>query len=293
MGSLAGMMYPPYRIEQANGILGNLDQRAVREIVSSLRETGFYIFHKKLPTEICDELMRFALTTPARPLQPKYVVPSTANGDDNGQILYDRQNPVAVWYYFDQQRIYENPVIQSLATDLSVLAVAQAYLSCQPIQDSVSMWWSTSMLNGTPDPVAAQLYHIDMDRLRFINFFIYLTDVNSETGPHCYVPKSNRNKPRALCRDGRISDQEIAEHYGEGAQVELTGSKGTILVVDTTGFHKGKPPQTRDRLIMQLLFTTSMFGQNYEKARINDKFSTSFLDQVARFKRTFSNLEPA
>jgi hypothetical protein len=45
--------------------------------------------------------------------------------------------------------------------------------------------------------------------------------------------------------------------------------------------------------MMQLLFTTSMFGQNYEKATINDKFSKSFLARAARFKRTFSNLEPA
>jgi hypothetical protein len=217
MGSLAGMMYPPYRIDQANGILGNLDQRAVREIVSSLRETGFYIFHKKLPTEICDELMRFALTTPARPFQTKYVVPSAANGDDNGQILYDRQNPVAVWYHFDQQRIYENPVIQPLATDLSVLAVAQAYLSCQPIQDSVTMWWSTSMLSGTPAP---------------LHQFFYL--------PH---RRQLRNRPPLLCPE--IQPEQTASalpgwtHLGPGDRRTLR-RRGPGRTHRIEGHHPGR-----------------------------------------------------
>ena len=45
--------------------------------------------------------------------------------------------------------------------------------------------------------------------------------------------------------------------------VEITGKTGTMLAVDTRGLHKGKPLEARDRLIFQVQFADSLFGQNY------------------------------
>ena len=60
---------------------------------------------------------------------------------------------------------------------------------------------------------AAQLFHFDMDRIRFLKVFIYLTDVGTENGPHVYVRGSHRSKPPAFFRDRRFSDAEVKRAF--------------------------------------------------------------------------------
>lgn len=48
---------------------------------------------------------------------------------------------------------------------------------------------------------------------------------------------------------------------------KIIGVKGTIAAVDTSGLHKGKLPVSKDRLIVQIEFTNSFFGQ-----KVNDLY---------------------
>jgi hypothetical protein len=91
-----------------------------------------------------------------------------------------------------------------------------------------------------------------------------MTDVDDGSGPHVFVQGSHKpGNPRAkemLSRGYvRISDDEIADVYGQENIVEFTGRRGTVLVVDTIGFHKGKAPLSNHRLIGQLVFSTPLF----------------------------------
>ena len=74
------------------------------------------------------------------------------------------------------------------------------------------MWWSVAG-NKQPDSAAAQLYHFDMDRIRWIKFFINLTDVTAENGPHCFIAGSQQTCgiPRHLLAKGytRLSDEPV------------------------------------------------------------------------------------
>lgn len=42
--------------------------------------------------------------------------------------------------------------------------------------------------------------------------------------------------------------------------MELRGKRGTILAVDTRGFHKGKPLEAGSRLMAQLIFAFPQFS---------------------------------
>ena len=59
----------------------------------------------------------------------------------------------------------------------------------------------------------------------------------------------------------RISDDEIAQVFGPDNVIELTGRKGTVIAVDTLGYHKGKAPQSGCRLVAQLEFATPLFAK--------------------------------
>ena len=76
--------------------------------------------------------------------------------------------------------------------------------------------------------------------------------------------------PQSMLRRGyvRLSDEEVLGHYGAARQVEFAAPRGTIIVEDTRGLHKGKAVSGRSRLILQLQFSNSLFGASYPKARL-------------------------
>ena len=110
----------------------------------------------------------------------------------------------------------------------------------------------------------AQLLREDRDRLSFLKFFMYLTDVDSLTGTHVYVKGSHRRIPWSLRADGRMTDSAVKEAGLWDNVTELHGLAGTIMAVDTIGLHKGKTPINSDRLALENEFSTSLFGMDYE-----------------------------
>ena len=214
--------YPKYTQVNPRGCLGELTQKDVNSIVQKIQQDGYYVHQCKLDRTIVEKLVKYAETTPSSSMED----------------LFDIRHPLSPIYKFDMQQLFEDENIQHLITDQSFMAIAQSYLGCKPILDLVSMWYSVAYDNKRTSE-AAQEYHFDMDRIKFLKFFIYLTDVNSDNGPHCYVKGSHIRKPKYLLSDGRKTDQEIYSYY-QGDCQEICGKAGTIIIADTRGFHKGK-----------------------------------------------------
>lgn len=262
MSRYLSMKQRPEKLTAPAGVLGELSDAKLKSIVSELRERGYHIFEQRLDLKLVDEIVGWARQTPVQ-----YLVLSDG-GERSGarysdeMILPDSERPVSPRYLFKSEQIVSMKRLQQLMFDQSLLAVAQAYLGSTPILDLIAMWWSLPF-GGKGLFEAAQMYHFDMDRLKFLKFFFYLTDVNRETGPHCYVKGSHRGLPRSLRKDGRFSDHEVESAFGKQVMIELEGPKGTIMAVDTRGLHKGKPLVNGERLIFQIEFANSMFGQNY------------------------------
>ena len=97
--------------------------------------------------------------------------------------MFDPTDVRAVRYDLDEADVVRSLAAQRLLADESLLAVAQEYLEAAPVQDMVAMWWSTAA-EEQPSSAAAQLYHFDLDRLRFLKVFVYLSDVDDSAGPH-------------------------------------------------------------------------------------------------------------
>ncbi|MBO9153622.1 phytanoyl-CoA dioxygenase family protein [Chitinophaga sp. GCM10012297] len=271
----------PYNFgNEVNGILGKLSRAEVKQVSRAVQRDGFYIFPQPLPPEKVTELVKFSRSTPAIPRMM----------DDKTPLVYDSAAPQSPIYDFPAQSLFESPLIQSLLTDESVLAVAQEYVGPRPVLDLVTMWWSTAVCGKVDLSQAAQLYHFDMDRIKFLKFFIYLTDVDSQNGPHCYVRQSQRIKPKPVRKDGRIKDEELMANYPKEDFVEITGKAGTILAVDTSGFHKGKPLEQGERLLFQMEFASSMFGQYYPPVKSNEEIEASFGEMAKKYDRTYKEI---
>jgi hypothetical protein len=281
------LFHRPTKLPPADSILGDVSDASVTRIVRDIETNGFHAFDPKLSAEIINSLQGFARSVPCQAIPVL-----SENGEGKGvdkSAPYGQHPDESPKYDIAQRDILANPTVQQLLMDSGLHRVAQGFLRCSPILDLLAMWWSRPF-GGGPSTEAAQLYHFDMDRIKFLKFFFYLTDVTPESGPHCYVRGSSKRKPAAILQDGRTPDEAIHKHYPQEALVEICGEAGSIIAVDTRGWHKGKPLTEGERLILQFEYTNSMFGQNYTKVALPKAASASFRDFVSAHPRMFQGL---
>lgn len=273
---------PPCDLSSPIGILGNMtDKKQLSFITNTLREQGYYVFQDKLPSDLCDQLLKYATSSPCtmRPM----------DGDGLGKpvdTIYHRHAPQATRYDFETQDLLHNLDVQKILADMSFVAVAQDYLGTKPVIDVLSMWWHTNFSNA-PDSAAAQYFHFDMDRPKWIKFFIYLTDVETTNGPHSFVAGSHKTGaiPSNLLQKGyaRLTDEEVAMNFNKKDVIEFNAPRGTIIAEDTRGLHKGKHVTEGDRLVLQIQFSNSLFGSYYPKVCLSDEMCEELKVNVARY----------
>jgi hypothetical protein len=263
----------PIKLPNYKGVLGDLSEKELKEITQTLETNGFYLFKQKLPADVIDRLYNFSLREQcfARRLD---------NEDVNApaiKIHYDPNNPISTVYDVVSEATNSNADIQAMLRDHSILAVAQSYLRTSPKVEPISLTWSAAF-GDKPQVNSAQLYHFDMDRFKWLKFFIFLTDVTIETGPHCFIRKSHQSGaiPQQLLKSGyvRHSDEEVLKHYPKEDIITFTAPAGTIIAEDTRGLHKGTHLIKGDRLLLQLQFSNSLFGcvlPSLKEAKIDDK----------------------
>ncbi len=232
---------------------------------SELKARGYALVEGAISRKTADELLALSQTTKG-----------SNRGMDSGKgyetdIYFNRGNPNTVRFDVDSNALFKNHIVQDLACDPTILKIAQDYLGTLPVLDFVAMWWHTK--SPSPDKEAAQYFHFDMERLRWIKFFFYLTDVNEESGPHIFVPDSHLDNglPFSLRSKGytRLEDSQVDKVFPRASWKVFTGPIGSMIVEDTRGLHKGKHVENGDRLVFQLQFTSSLFGKAIDNIEIN------------------------
>lgn len=277
---------PVVPMRDAVGVLGDLSGRSCAPYVDQLERDGYIVFDRALSPAACDRLLEFARTTPAKVRR----MDGEATPASQRVAIFDGRQPLAVRYDYDTAALLDNEDVQSLLADRSLLRLAQEYLGCEPIADVLSMWWHTNH-HTQPDSEAAQFYHFDLDRIKWFKVFIYLTDVGPDNGPHSFVAGSHRTDgiPWHLRRKGyvRLSDDEVLAEYGPERCLALAAPRGSIIVEDTRGLHKGNAVRADPRLVLQLQFSNSLFGGRYPPARISQVRSSEFRLRLGEMPRVY------
>lgn len=272
-----------------SGPLGEPTPADITAVVDEIWQNGYCVAPRRVPGELLNSLEQFAKVTPAKLRTPK--------DGHAGPCVYDAQHPVAASYRFTEGQLVNNAAVQALMADAYLLAVAQEYLECIPIFDIVAMWWNVRSDATQADlEELAQLYHFDMDRIKWLKVMIYVTDVDTASGPHCFIKGSHRSgsQPLAIRKRGyvRITDEELAQYFDEDSFREIVGSRGTIIFVDTRGYHKGKPPISNDRLLLEFSLCDSMFGGAFQAPKMAIK-NENLKQMAAQVPHIYSRLDIA
>jgi hypothetical protein len=259
----------------------HLSRPSTTAMAAEIRTHGYRVFDTRVSEQQCDRLETLAYRLPC--------VPVSSRGGAPARVVYDPAHPIADIYKFREADLVQDAAVQDLMADETMLSLAQAYLGCAPILSMVTMWWSAAH-SMAPNADAAQLFHFDMDRIKWLKIFVYVTDVAADNGPHVFIAGSHRrhSQPAALLRKGyaRLSDAEVAAHYAADRVVVFTGPRGMVFAEDTRGFHKGLPVLDGHRLAFELEFCDSLFGAAYESAPVHSP-SLALARAMRRFPRTF------
>lgn len=125
-----------------------------------------------------------------------------------------------------------------------LLDVANAYLRLWSKLSYVDFWY-TGQQPASDERVASQNWHVDFDDKHLLKAFVYLTDVGPEHGPFEYVPSSQPGghhhgvRPWKPMRMGRVPDEDVQRSVPADEIVTFTGAKGTLILCNTSGLHRG------------------------------------------------------
>ena len=104
-----------------------------------------------------------------------------------------------------------------------------------------------------------------------IKSILYLTDVNEENGPFEYFKKTHQASEKIqnfllneLKHHTRYSEDEISKFKDKGLKT-FTAQAGTVILVDTSGIHRGRPIDEGNRYALTNYFWTDSIPQHISK----------------------------
>ena len=241
--------YRPIQSNLSKVTRGIVHPLQIQDAVSSLFRTGYYVTSIDLPLQYYSELISLI---------------KSKSSDHNSPCSARR-------FLYKWIDLASSSLVIDLLSDLSIKYIADQYLRCNSILNSVRAWNTIykprSDHNKSSD---AMKFHFDSDHNRFLKVFLYLDDVSHLNGPHIYIPSTNmfyrRSLHPSIQADGRITDCTVLRH-GLSPRI-LTGPRGTLIFADTHNLHRGSPVSVNsERNILQLQFVDSLFGA---KPQFND-----------------------
>lgn len=286
LSKLISLYKRKYRLTEIKGLLSNCNEASIREILTDLNRDGYYVFENCISTEMLSTILDFAHENKCfpRPTDTSLIA------KESPILFSERGNLSNVIYDFELSDLVNSKIIQDLMADSSMIAVAQEYLGCKPRLDFVALWWTSESM--VADNNAAQTFHFDMDRIKWIKFFVYVTDVTLSNGPHAFIKETHKRGmiPKQILKQGyaRISDMEISKYYSEDKICTFAAKAGTVIAEDTRGLHKGIPVFEGNRLLLQFQFSNSFFGMNTVKAKIDKIISPKLAEMCHRYPQIYS-----
>ncbi|MDI1289402.1 MAG: phytanoyl-CoA dioxygenase family protein [bacterium] len=249
---------PTYDFDRATDVLGLWHEPgSFDRALAQLRKDGYAILDVRVPDATVAELSGYFAGAPCT-----LTSDSGSSLSEGETVRVDFDSPLAEKYAVTTDAVLQNATVRALLLDRGLLQIAQAYCGSAPIVDIVTAWYSFPSAQASHE--AAQLYHFDLDRVRWLKAFLLLTDQDEETGAHMYVPgtQADHGISKELLARGyaRLEDAEVDRSHPRSSWKTMDGTAGVVLLEDTRGLHKGMRLLRDHRLMLQFEYAQSLFG---------------------------------
>ena len=186
-------------------------------------------------------------------------------------INIDPNNPACIRANFISSDIRQLTTINLLPHAYSFLERARSILGNSAYLQSVDCWFNFPNKYGHFDPItndSAQSFHFDMPGINWLHFFVYLTDVGKDNGPHTFVPCTYmpfaKSSELLAKRYQRITAVEMAT-YESKSEIQIVGSRGTVIQARTASWHRASEVKQGYRKILQYVYAIHPFERFLEE----------------------------
>jgi hypothetical protein len=150
-------------------------------------------------------------------------------------------------------------ILEEFGKQAAFQNIADAYYG---LKSSLSYYnvWHTFVTKG--GPTQSQLWHRDPEDRYILKIFVHLTDVDKSSGPFTYA-RGTHVKGGAKIDPGyfiendggkRTTDEQMLQVVAQERWYEATGPKGTIILADTRGYHKGGLARGKERILFNCMY---------------------------------------
>lgn len=235
----------------------NLDNKTI-EIVETLHKDGLKTYDSFLNDDFLSSILK-----KLEKLELSFSDKTSGKEIAKGSSV-DHLNKYSHLYgHYNTNDLLNIEEIESLVNNPSLYVIPLAYFGCMPTLSTVSCWWS----HPSEKSEGAQLFHQDRGDFLSLNLFIYLTDVDENSGAHEFCLKTHtfENLKSLLSsknisednfwpwweRSHRKSDKDVASFFDIKT---ITGKAGSAFFEDTRGLHRGLLPKNKSRLVLELVW---------------------------------------
>jgi ectoine hydroxylase-related dioxygenase (phytanoyl-CoA dioxygenase family) len=240
-------------------------------IVDELRKEGYAVvpFSELVTdpgewTELDAEATRFITETEAELSRER-------EGRESGLRRRPGKEFVVRKYAYDVELGLDDPWLR-LGLNRRLLNIANTYLGMWTKLEYVDVWYTPPA--DESERKSSQRWHRDFNDRHLLKAFLYLVDVDQETGPFEYVPRSAPGNelehlwPWRPLGDNYPPDDELVAKI-EGKSVSFVAPKGTVIFCNTSGFHRGGFASAKPRALATVTYSSpaslaSLTERNYE-----------------------------
>ncbi len=158
---------------------------------------------------------------------------------------------------------YWNPhsdceTIDRICRNAKILEIARKYLGAEPRLWLTQLRWSflpvddrrPQSLYREPVQYDRHAFHYDMLDVKSLTLFVYLTDVDLQSGPHEIIEGTHKARTFREIRNRVFDTAVIRKQYGDRIKV-IVGRKGTAFLEDTGTLHRAADG-TKTRLLLSV-----------------------------------------
>ena len=257
LSEMINILYPSIEIDSLVQGLFPLNEQEIPKIKEELNTKGFHVFDDLLNQDSCDKLIsgleKVSFHTKKSTKKIKGITKENLS----------KINGNTAWVT-NQQDLIKIGEVQKLAFDKNLLNLVSQFLGSEPVLCQTNCWWSVAKSTHRSNLSAnAQLFHQDTEYLKFVKVFIYLTDVEENNGPHQYVQGTSKIAQDKLGEgykpSNRVGDEKVFDLFGKENILTFKGKKGSVIIEDTFGLHKGTPVVEGSSLLLQLEYCNSLY----------------------------------
>jgi hypothetical protein len=163
--------------------------------------------------------------------------------------MFGRDAPIAL----------DSPWIQ-FALQPAVIDTVNTYLGLLSKLLYVDVWDTVPLVHDGPD-MGSQRWHRDPEDAKLVKTFLYFSDVDAGSGAMQYVPNSRRGEqygrlwPQQFPKGSVPPPEEFDRLIPADARELCAKPSGTLMFVDTSGFHRGGRALDRRRVLATWTYT--------------------------------------